>query len=449
MILHLTQSVVEALKEPGEYRDDKVPGLFVRVSVNSKGKVHCVYKLNARIKGGKVITTTLGPHGRPGQAGVFTLESARTWAQEMIRKMRGGGDEKVPVNPASELKKQAAARKAEEEQLRLELEKKAYTLRMALEDYLSSKQASEGRTKGKVKGELAPRTAELYKQCFNSHLKDWLDQPLCAISKEMVSRRYQAICKPTVIGKIRKGGPAAAGNTFRALSVIFNHVIELKEGSVVSVNPVAVLKKQYKTIQERKNFINDFQMGEWWTAVSSFEDGYHADYFKLLLLTGLRKSELGSMKWEDVNFEERYWTVKNTKNGRDHSLPFSNHVEEILRRRYDVPGRGVYVFPGRSVEGCLKDVERVQKIIEEKSGIEFSPHDLRRTFLTTASRQVPAYMVKRFANHYDKNDITQSHYVKLAEVEMLREPIQAIEDFILQRAGVTKERSKSVQQKTG
>ena len=73
------------------------------------------------------------------------------------------------------------------------------------------------------------------------------------------------------------------------------------------------------------------------------------------------------------------------------------------------------------------------KVIQE-SGIAFTIHDLRRTFLTVAeSLDIPAYAVKRLANHKMSNDVTAGYIV--ADVERLRQPMQKITDYILKCAG--------------
>lgn len=428
MKMHLTQGAVESLNQSGEYRDDEVKGLLVRVSVNRKGKIERIYKLNARIKGGKVITTTLGPHGRSGKSGVFTLEQARAWAQEMLRDMRGGGSEKLPVNPNVQIRKLMALQEVEREKIETESKIKAYTLRKALADYLDFKIATANRSNGKRRGELSPNTANLYRQCINKHLLSWLDKPVCDISRQMVLERYKKVCKVTEAG---------AGNTFRALRAILNWIIKKEEGAVLSSNPVDVLSAldAWKEVEPREEIISDLQLRRWWLAVESLGEKDQADYFKMLLLTGLRKSELGGMKWNDINFEAQYWTVRNTKNGRDHSLPFSRYTEEILKKRFASDTRdATYVFAGRSVEGCLKDVEHVQNLIVAECGIEFSPHMLRRTFSSVAGRELQDYLVKRLVNHHNKQDVTQNHYIVLKDVNILRRPLQQVEDFILKHA---------------
>jgi integrase len=72
--------------------------------------------------------------------------------------------------------------------------------------------------------------------------------------------------------------------------------------------------------------------------------------------------------------------------------------------------------------------------LSKESGISFTIHDLRRTFLTIAeSLDIPAYAVKRLANHKMSNDVTAGYIV--TDVERLRQPMQKITDYILKCAG--------------
>ena len=69
------------------------------------------------------------------------------------------------------------------------------------------------------------------------------------------------------------------------------------------------------------------------------------------------------------------------------------------------------------------------------SGIEFTLHDLRRTFITVAeSLDISVYAVKRLVNHKMSNDVTAGYII--ADVERLREPMQKITDYLLKLAGI-------------
>ncbi|WP_262438122.1 site-specific integrase [Acinetobacter ursingii] len=69
----------------------------------------------------------------------------------------------------------------------------------------------------------------------------------------------------------------------------------------------------------------------------------------------------------------------------------------------------------------------------ERSGIEFTFHDLRRTFGTIAnSLAIGSYTIKRLINHTledDNNDVTEG-YIQVS-FEDLRRAMNLIEDKIL------------------
>src|SRR2546423_1537908 len=70
-----------------------------------------------------------------------------------------------------------------------------------------------------------------------------------------------------------------------------------------------------------------------------------------------------------------------------------------------------------------------------KSGVPFSPHDLRRTFASIVSRlgdHLSYYTTKRLLNHRT-SDVTQG-YIQF-DLEQLRGAMQAVEDFVLKNVG--------------
>lgn len=66
----------------------------------------------------------------------------------------------------------------------------------------------------------------------------------------------------------------------------------------------------------------------------------------------------------------------------------------------------------------------------KNSGVQFTVHDLRRTFITIAeSLDITAYALKRLMNHKMSNDVTAGYII--VDVERLRKPMQLITDYIL------------------
>ena len=153
------------------------------------------------------------------------------------------------------------------------------------------------------------------------------------------------------------------------------------------------------------------------------------DYLHFLLFTGLRRSEASNLTWSNVDFKERTFTILDTKNKESHTLPFSDFTQKLLERRFS-SNPSPYVFPSplREDKPLIEPRTAIQRVTE-LSGISFTCHDLRRTFITIAeSLDIPAYALKRLLNHKDSNDVTSGYIIK--NVERLRQPINQISMFI-------------------
>jgi len=153
------------------------------------------------------------------------------------------------------------------------------------------------------------------------------------------------------------------------------------------------------------------------------------DYLLLVLFTGLRRVEAMTLRWTDIDFESRVLTVKSeaSKNHREHRLPLCSFLLNLLKRR-KAESKSEWLFPGRG--GHLVQICHVTEELKKRSGIKFSPHDLRRTFLTTAEKlDLPYYVLKRLANHSGSRDVTFGYIIP--DVERLRKPMQIISDWLL------------------
>lgn len=75
------------------------------------------------------------------------------------------------------------------------------------------------------------------------------------------------------------------------------------------------------------------------------------------------------------------------------------------------------------------DLRSAIKRIHDISGIRVTPHDLRRTFASIASKlDISSYKVKALTNHLSGRDVT-ADYVGI-EFDDIREAIQRIEDHV-------------------
>lgn len=160
------------------------------------------------------------------------------------------------------------------------------------------------------------------------------------------------------------------------------------------------------------------------------------DYFLLVVMSGIRRNEANSLAWCHVDFAAKTFTLHDTKNRDDHTVVMSDFIHDIFLRRRAAT-EGAYVFPADSKSGHIVEPRKAMLKVIELSGIPFTIHDGRRTFITIAeSLDIPAYALKRLMNHRMSNDVTAGYII--ADVERLRKPMQLITDYILKCMGVMK-----------
>jgi integrase len=100
----------------------------------------------------------------------------------------------------------------------------------------------------------------------------------------------------------------------------------------------------------------------------------------IALNTGMRKSEVLLLKWDNVDLKHGFLLLEMTKNGERREIPINESVREellSLTRRLDVP----HVFYDRLTGKPYDDVKRSFKSACRRAGIkDFRFHDLRHTF---------------------------------------------------------------------
>jgi len=85
------------------------------------------------------------------------------------------------------------------------------------------------------------------------------------------------------------------------------------------------------------------QLGKLVETLDEYKHLQAARMMQLVLFTGMLRGELFRLKWEDVDFNRKYITLRDPKGGRNRSIPISSQAEAIMRsiERTGSP----YVFP--------------------------------------------------------------------------------------------------------
>lgn len=156
----------------------------------------------------------------------------------------------------------------------------------------------------------------------------------------------------------------------------------------------------------------------------------------LMLLTGSRsKSEVLSLRWENVHLHVGEFTYPMTKNGGAHTLPITPAVRTIFER---LPRTSDWVFPARrDLSKPRQDSRKAfRKLNSDGAFVDrITPHALRHTARTylEAKLRIPRSTVNAALNHADDGMAATYTHVNLDDV---REALGELERFILSEAGI-------------
>jgi len=167
-------------------------------------------------------------------------------------------------------------------------------------------------------------------------------------------------------------------------------------------------------------------------AVLALRNTEARDFFMVVLLTGLRKSEALDLKWEHYDDQAHTITIPDPKNRQPLTLPVSDYVAGILDARKK-KAKGEYVF--ESERGRMHNLRFAMAEVETESKVTFCIHDLRRTFATTGeSLDISGYTLKALLNHSLGGDVTAGYIV--TDLKRLRAATQKVTNFMLSVGGV-------------
>lgn len=359
---------------------DRQRGLVLRVSASAEGKIARSWAVLYRIKGNnKLRRATIGEYPS------YSLAQAREEASQIVQSARRGID--------ITREREAAAR--------AQASKERDTIDAAVKSFLV-----DWRKRPKRKGGLRAES-------YTDHLEQFFEKRILPKWRGRHIGEIRRADVDDLVTEIAKDAPILANRCLAAIKAMFNWAIR-KE--MIDANPAALVERP-GVEQARERVLTAEELRWIWPAFETL--GYpFGPFFKLALITGQRRDEVGGMEWREIDEENSVWTIPaaRTKAGRVHAVPLSKDALAVIEglkatQRKDVP----YVFSGTgrtSISGYSRAKTLLDKAItkarKENKEKELSPlarwtiHDLRRTMATECSRLgVARFVVARLLNHAD------------------------------------------------
>jgi integrase len=153
-------------------------------------------------------------------------------------------------------------------------------------------------------------------------------------------------------------------------------------------------------------------------------------YFSARTLEGQRATEIGSLRWSEVDLENALVTLPpaRVKNRRKHSFPLSSPALAILQRRWnDRDDNRDLVFGRGNGDKGFSGWSHAKARLDAKLDLEpWVVHDLRRSFSTgLGDLGVPPHVIEMLINHQSGTKVGVSGRYNLSVYE--KEGRQAVE----------------------
>jgi integrase len=296
---NLTDTRIDALTGDGqrrpELRDLEVPGLIVRAASKRK-----VFALHARFPGQKHPTRRV-----IAEVGTISIDEARRIARNWHELIRRGTD------PADDARRRAAAEQAKRE---AEERKNDSLFELVAEDYLKRKVAGQ-------RQEPAVR-----RMVRNVLIPAWGDKPIGKISRADVVKLVEQIDE-------ERQAPVYALAIFGTARTLFRWAINrgrylIEHSPCDQVDATALVSRPKKP---RQRVLDDDELRAFWKGTGRLPYPWK-ELFRMILLTGARKTEMAGARWREFDLQRKVWTVPAArfKSEVSHQVPLTEQMCEIL-----------------------------------------------------------------------------------------------------------------------
>lgn len=229
-------------------------------------------------------------------------------------------------------------------------------------------------------------TERVLKQVFVTR---WRRRDLATIGRSEVLRVLDDI--------VKEGKPSAANHALAAIRKFFNWCVER---GLVDQSPCMAIRRPSKVVS-RDRVLSDEELAAVWSAADATGFPF-GRIVQLLILTAQRRTEVADMRWSDIDFDERVWSIpaERNKSARAHTVPLTDAAVAVLA---SVPRLSdEFVFPSvGAANTSFSGFSKCKQRLDAAAGIDpWRLHDLRRTVATGLARQgTLPHVVERLLNH--------------------------------------------------
>jgi integrase len=168
--------------------------------------------------------------------------------------------------------------------------------------------------------------------------------------------------------------PISPSTVNRELALLKTILAKAVEWQRIESNPAAKIKK-FREPRSRERILTPEEMRRLVDVA--------AEHLKPIIIvglnTGMRRNEILSLKWRDMNFDQRSIFIEDSKSGKSRKVPMNDLVVETFK---SLPRNSEFVFMNGGTGKPIKDVKTSFHTACREAKIKgFRFHDLRHTAL--------------------------------------------------------------------
>ena len=209
----------------------------------------------------------------------------------------------------------------------------------------------------------------------------WWKNKIGTVSLAELSPQIISSCRDLLEKDIVRGGRTRSPSSVNRYLAAFSHVITIamKEWGWIDRHPVIAVRKLPEP-KGRIRFLSDDERAHLLKTCGESQNPYLFVVVVLAISTGMRKSEILSLKWEDIDLERGVAYLFETKNSEPRSVALASFALELLKNlRSQRSNSSNYVFPSPRGDRP-NDIRNAWEAARKRAGLEgFRFHDLRHT----------------------------------------------------------------------
>ncbi len=378
MKVTITQAVIDRAKpklKPYEIRDRKLVGFLIRVQPTGKMTYYCEYRRGGRIK--------IGPES------AYSVKLARILAQQILARYYQGGE------PILDVKK----------------DKEITTYRKFLEEHyfewVEANHNASAATKRCLLVDCAPFLKMRMEDITPQTVEKWrIAKVVSGLSPHTANRSYATLRASLTKAEEWDFIPEHPLRKMKPMKTNSNLKIRFLSGPE-EIRLRSALDKRENHLRNQRRNGNQWRNARSKTLLRDLDTNVFVDHLKPMVLvamnTGIRRGELFSLKWHNIDFERRQLTIEgtNAKSRKTRHIPLNNEAYSVLSSwKKQIRKEGSYVFLSYT-GGPFKDVKTAWKRLLLDAEIhDFRWHDIRHHFASKlVIKGAPLNTVRELLGH--------------------------------------------------